>query len=118
MALLAAPPVAPLMYGGILAFVVGEGIFNASQGALISIAAPVDAQGQVQDGAQALGSLAQMVGPLGGVQLYVRFGPAATFGTGAALVRAAHGLLVRQKHAAPVDARASSSPGNACPSWP
>jgi MFS transporter, DHA1 family, tetracycline resistance protein len=101
MALLPVFPHAALLYGSTLAFAIGEGIFNASQGALISVAAPPDAQGQVQGGAQAFGSLAQVAGPLGGGQLYSRFGPGATFGTAAALVLVALGLLSTQK-AAPV----------------
>ena len=97
MALLVVFPHATLMYLSTLLFAVGEGIFNASQGALISIAAPADEQGKVQGGAQAFASLAQVAGPLGGGQLYSRFGPGATFGTAAALVLAALGLLLGQK---------------------
>ena len=97
MALLPAFPHAALLYLGTLVFAIGEGIFNASQGALISVAAPQDAQGQVQGGAQAFGSLAQVAGPLGGGQLYSRLGPGATFGTAAALVLLALGLLGTQK---------------------
>ncbi|TSA87261.1 MFS transporter [Deinococcus detaillensis] len=56
-----------------------------SQGALISIATPVEAQGQVQGGAETFSSLAQIAGPLGGGQLYSRLGPGATYGAAAAL---------------------------------
>lgn len=108
MALLPAFPHAALLYGSTLAFAIGEGIFNASQGALISVAAPPDAQGQVQGGAQALGSLAQVAGPLGGGQLYSRFGPGATFGTAAGLVLLALGLLGTQK-AVPVQPQEAPS---------
>ncbi len=97
MAVLPIFPHAALLYFGTLAFAIGEGIFSASQNTLISIAAPADAQGRIQGGAQAFGELAQVVGPLGGGQLYSRFGPAATFGTVAALVLAALGLLLGQK---------------------
>ena len=97
MALLPVFPHAALLYVATLFFAIGEGIFNASQGALISIAAPADAQGQVQGGAQAFGSLAQVAGPLGGGQLYSRLGPGATFGTAAALSLAALGILIGQK---------------------
>jgi len=103
MALLAVFPFAALLYGGTLAFAAGEGIFNASQNALISNAAPQDAQGRVQGGAQAFGSLAQVVGPLAGGGLYSRFGPGATFGTAAAVVLAALGLLTAQKTGARVE---------------
>jgi DHA1 family tetracycline resistance protein-like MFS transporter len=99
MALLVVFPHAALLYASTLAFAIGEGIFNASQGALISIAAPAEAQGQVQGGAQAFASLAQVAGPLGGGQLYSRLGPGATYGAVAALVLAALGLLLGQKPA-------------------
>ena len=97
LALLTVFPHAALLYFSTLAVAIGEGIFSASQNALISIAAPADAQGQVQGGAEAFGSLAQVAGPLGGGQLYSRFGPGATYGTAAALILAALGLLLRQK---------------------
>ena len=97
LALLTVFPHAALLYFSTLAVAIGEGIFSASQNALISIAAPAEAQGQVQGGAEAFGSLAQVAGPLGGGQLYSRFGPGATYGTAAALVLAALGLLLRQK---------------------
>ena len=100
MALLPVFPHAALIYLSTLLFAVGEGIFTASQNTLISIAAPAEAQGQVQGGAESFGSLAQVAGPLGGGQLYSRFGPGATFGTAAALVLAALGLLLGQKSAA------------------
>ena len=97
MALLPAFPHAALLYVATLFFAVGEGIFTAAQNTLISIAAPAEAQGQVQGGTEAFGSLAQVAGPLGGGQLYSRFGPGATYGTAAALVLAALGLLLGQK---------------------
>lgn len=97
LALLSVFPVAALMYGSALAFAIGEGIFNASQNALISIATPAEAQGQVQGGAESFGSLAQIAGPLGGGQLYSRLGPGATYGAVAALGVAALGLLSGQK---------------------
>lgn len=97
MALLTHFPLTALLYVSVLAFAIGEGIFNAAQGALISIAAPAEAQGQVQGGAQAFGSLAQVVGPLGGGQLYSRLGPGATYGTAAALVLVALGVLLGQR---------------------
>jgi len=108
MALLPVFPHAALIYLSTLFFAVGEGIFTASQNTLISIAAPAEAQGQVQGGAESFGSLAQIAGPLGGGQLYSRFGPGATFGTAAALVLAALGLLLGQKPLA-ADTQAGAS---------
>ncbi|MBB6018593.1 MFS transporter [Deinococcus radiopugnans] len=97
MALLPVFPHAALLYVGTLLFAVGEGMFTAAQNTLISIAAPAEAQGQVQGGAQAFSSLAQVVGPLGGGQLYSRLGPGAEYGTVTALVMAALGLLLGQR---------------------
>ncbi len=108
MALLPVFPHAALIYLSTLFFAVGEGIFTASQNTLISIAAPAEAQGQVQGGAESFGSLAQIAGPLGGGQLYSRFGSGATFGTAAALVLAALGLLLGQKPLA-ADTQAGAS---------
>ncbi|GAA4014967.1 tetracycline resistance MFS efflux pump [Deinococcus rubellus] len=97
LALLTGFPYAVLMYASTLVFAIGEGIFTASQNALISIATPAEAQGQVQGGAEAFGSLAQIAGPLGGGQLYSRLGPGATYGAAAGLGVAALGLLLGQK---------------------
>lgn len=97
MALLTHVPLTALLYVSVLAFAIGEGIFNAAQGALISIAAPSEAQGQVQGGAQAFGSLAQVMGPLSGGQLYSRLGPGVTYGTAAGLVLVALGVLLGQR---------------------
>ena len=71
----------------------GEGVFNASLSAMLSNAAPEGAQGRVQGGAGAFASLAQVLGPVGGGQLYSRAGPTFTFGLGAGVVLAALGLL-------------------------
>lgn len=92
-------PSAALLYGCVILFAVGEGIFTATQGALLSLAAPADEQGRVQGGAQAFGSLAQIVGPLSGGTLYSRFGPSATFGAGAVLVALALALLTGSRPA-------------------
>ena len=59
MALLPAVPLTALMYLSVLLFATGEGIFNASLSALVSNAAPADAQGRVQGGAGAFSSLAR-----------------------------------------------------------
>lgn len=92
-------PSAVLIYLSVLLFATGEGMFTATQGALLSLAAPADQQGRVQGGAQAVGALAQIVGPLSGGQLYSRLGPSATFGTGAALVLLALGVLTGSRTA-------------------
>lgn len=97
MALLTVFPAAALLYVAVVVFAIGEGLFNAAQGALISLSAPGEAQGQVQGGAQAFGQLTQVVGPLGGGALYARLGPTATFGGGAVLVLLALGLFLTRR---------------------
>ncbi|WP_245808474.1 hypothetical protein [Deinococcus hopiensis] len=99
MALLPALPFPGLLYFSVMAFAVGEGIFNAALGALVFIAAPNAAQGQVQGGVRLTGAGGQRGG-----QLYARLGPAATFGTGAVLVFAALALLTSQRPGAQVQA--------------
>ena len=59
---------------------------------VLSTLTPDDAQGKVQGGAQALGSLIQIAGPFVGASLYTR-GGAWPFGVGAGLVLLAGGLL-------------------------
>ena len=87
-------PLAPVIYLSVLLFALGEGLYNACMTTLISLAIPDSEQGRVQGGAQAMGELAQGVGPLLGGQLYGRLGPVATFGAGAAVVALALGVLL------------------------
>ncbi|MFC4639950.1 MFS transporter [Deinococcus hohokamensis] len=94
LAALALWPTPALLYGAVILMGVGEGIFTASMGALLSNAAPADAQGRVQGGAQSFSSLAQVAGPLAAGQLYARTGGGGTFGLSAALILLALGVLV------------------------
>lgn len=77
-----------------LLFALGEGVYTACMTTLISLAIPESEQGRVQGGTQAMGELAQVAGPLLGGQLYSRLGPVAAFGTGAAVVAVALGVLL------------------------
>jgi MFS transporter, DHA1 family, tetracycline resistance protein len=103
LALLLVLPAPALLYVSVVAFACGEGIFTASIGGLLSGMTPADAQGRVQGGAQALGSLTQIAGPFLGASLYAR-GGAWPFGVGAALVLLAGGLLGPGQKAVPVQA--------------
>lgn len=94
LALLPLVPLAVVLYPSVLLFAMGEGVFNACLATLISLAIPADEQGRVQGGAQAMGELAQVAGPLIGGQLYSRAGGTASFGAGAALVALALGVLL------------------------
>lgn len=97
---LAALPLLPspaLLYAAVILMAIGEGIFTASLGALLSTAAPADAQGRVQGGAQSFGSLAQVAGPLLAGPLYARTAAPGTFGASAALILVALGVLTTQR---------------------
>ncbi|SMB91369.1 MFS transporter [Deinococcus hopiensis] len=90
-------PVAALVYLSVLVFSLGEGVFSACLSTLLSLAIPAGEQGRVQGGAQAMGELAQAVGPLATGQLYSRMGPSATLGAGAGSVLLALALLLTAK---------------------
>ncbi len=94
MGLLVGFPSSGLVYASVLAFAIGEGIFTATVGALLSQAAG-EQQGKVQGGSQALGSAAQVVGPLIGGQLSSRAGIAVPFYAGIVLVALA-GMALQQ----------------------
>lgn len=94
LALLPLHPLALLLYLSVLLLALGEGVYTACMTSLVSLAIPDSEQGRVQGGAQAVGELAQVAGPLLSGQLYARLGPAATFAAGAAAVALALGLLL------------------------
>ena len=97
LALLTIWPSVALLYAATIGLAVGEGIFTASLNALLSNAAPADAQGRVQGGAQSMNSLAQVVGPLAAGPLYARTGGVGTFGASTGLILLALGVLVSQR---------------------
>ncbi|MEO6599721.1 MAG: MFS transporter [Polyangiaceae bacterium] len=97
MALISALPSTWLMFAGVVAFAVGEGIFTACLGALLSLAAHPDEQGRVQGGSQGLQSLAQVAGPLVGGFLYARVHPALPFAVGVVILIGAAALLPRSE---------------------
>ncbi|WP_412027378.1 MFS transporter [Deinococcus yunweiensis] len=97
LALLTIWPSVVLLYAATIGLAVGEGIFTASLNALLSNAAPADAQGRVQGGAQSMNSLAQVVGPLAAGPLYARTGGVGTFGASTGLILLALGVLVSQR---------------------
>jgi MFS transporter, DHA1 family, tetracycline resistance protein len=92
MGLLVPLPSSVLAYGAVLAFAIGEGVFTAIIGSLVSQAAG-EQQGKVQGGSQALSSAAQVVGPLIGGQLASRVGIAVPFYAGMVLVALAGAAL-------------------------
>ena len=89
LALLALVPVlqSPLaMYVGAAVFAIGEGVFTAALGGLLSQRASGAMQGRVQGGAQAMQSLARVIGPVSGGQLFQRVGPGSPYAVGLGLV--------------------------------
>ncbi len=94
LALLPLHPLAVFVYLSVMLLALGEGVYTACMTTLISLAIPYSEQGRVQGGTQAMGELAQVVGPLVSGQLYARVGPSATFGAGAAVVAVALGVLL------------------------
>ncbi len=86
MALLPSIPNAVLVFSSVIAFAVGEGVFTATLGSLLSQMAGPTMQGRVQGGNQALQSLTQVGGPLIGGSLYSRVSSGAPFWAGAAMV--------------------------------
>ncbi len=86
MALLPSIPSAALVFSSVIAFAVGEGVFTATLGSLLSQSAGPTMQGRVQGGNQALQSLTQVGGPLLGGALYSRVSSGAPFWAGAGMV--------------------------------
>ena len=106
---LSAWPSAGLLYGAVVVFSLGEGTFTAAFNTLLSLAIPAGEQGRVQGGAQALGELTQVVGPLAGGGLYARFGGAGTFSAGAGLAVLA--LVLLAGRTTPAASRVAPGPG-------
>ena len=75
-----------VLYVGILFFSSGNGLIIPSMNGLFSRAASAQSQGQVQGGGQSVQSLARIGGPLMGGEAYDRFGHAAPYLSGVALV--------------------------------
>ncbi|MEM7051007.1 MAG: MFS transporter [Acidobacteriota bacterium] len=87
LALPLAPGLATLgLAGALLAF--GSGFYNPTSMALISRITGSATQGEVQGLSRFFGSLARVLGPLGGTWLFERVGPAMPFQAAAALMAA------------------------------
>lgn len=86
MALLPSIPNAVLVFSSVIAFAVGEGVFTATLGSLLSQSAGPTMQGRVQGGNQALQSLTQVGGPLLSGALYSRVSSGAPFWASAGMV--------------------------------
>lgn len=83
----------PLLYAGAILFIVGDGLYEPSNNALISGAAGPSMQGRVQGASQAMQSIARVIGPLLANWVYV-FASALPWISEAVLVAAALTVLL------------------------
>lgn len=75
-----------VLYAGAGLFAMGEGVFTAALGALLSQRASGAMQGRVQGGSQAMQAMARVLGPVTGGQLFQRVGAGAPYAVGVLLV--------------------------------
>ncbi|EUJ33494.1 major facilitator superfamily protein [Listeria floridensis FSL S10-1187] len=73
----------------------GDSIFGPSFNGMLSKSAETSEQGRVQGGSQSIQSLARIIGPILGGQVYVLFGHAAPALMGAVLIVCASLVLYR-----------------------
>ena len=74
-------------------FAMGDGLVGPSIAGLLSRAADEKSQGQVQGGSQAVQSLARVIGPLGGGELYDQFGHGSLYVVGSLIALATIGFV-------------------------
>ncbi|MDF2935736.1 MAG: tetracycline resistance efflux pump [Paenibacillaceae bacterium] len=85
----------PLFIAGMFIFGFGDSIFGPSFNGMVSKAADASEQGRIQGGSQSIQSLARIIGPIIGGQIYVTLGHAAPAVMGIFLIAAA--ILVLNK---------------------
>ncbi|MEI5989943.1 permease [Enterococcus termitis] len=90
----------PFFIIGMFVFGFGDSIFGPAFNGMVSKSADISEQGRVQGGSQSIQSLARIVGPIIGGQLYVTLGSAAPAFMGVLLITAAIAVLVKGKVAA------------------
>ena len=73
------------MYAGTIIFAVGDGLVGPSISGLLSRAADEKSQGLVQGGSQSVQSLARVIGPLAGGEMYDTLGHASPYLSGAVI---------------------------------
>lgn len=89
----------PLLILGMLAFGFGDSIFGPSFNGMLSKSAEASEQGRIQGGSQSIQSLARIVGPLIGGQIYVSLGHTAPAFMGIVLISLAIVVLYRGRKA-------------------
>lgn len=89
----------PLLIAGMFIFGFGDSIFGPSFNGMLSKSVPSGEQGRIQGGSQSIQSLARMMGPLIGGQIYVSLGHAAPAFMGMLLIAAAIPVLHKRPQA-------------------
>jgi DHA1 family tetracycline resistance protein-like MFS transporter len=85
----------PLLIAGMFIFGFGDSIFGPSFNGMVSKSVDSSEQGRIQGGSQSIQSLARIIGPIIGGQIYVSFGHAAPAFMGVILVAAAIPVLYK-----------------------
>ncbi|MBC1589666.1 MFS transporter [Listeria welshimeri] len=87
---------APLLIIGMFIFGFGDSIFGPSFNGMVSKSASANEQGRIQGGSQAIQSLARIIGPIIGGQIYITLGHAAPAVMGIILIIAAVFILSKR----------------------
>lgn len=87
---------APLLIIGMFIFGFGDSIFGPSFNGMVSKSASASEQGRIQGGSQAIQSLARILGPIIGGQIYITLGHAAPAVMGIILIIAAVFILSKR----------------------
>ncbi|EMV4661048.1 MFS transporter [Listeria monocytogenes] len=87
---------APLLVIGMFVFGFGDSIFGPSFNGMVSKAASASEQGRIQGGSQAIQSLARIIGPIIGGQIYITLGHAAPAIMGVLLITVAIFILYKK----------------------
>ncbi|MBC1483259.1 MFS transporter [Listeria sp. FSL L7-1485] len=87
---------ASLLIIGMFIFGFGDSIFGPAFNGMVSKSADASEQGRIQGGSQAIQSLARIIGPLIGGQIYITFGHAAPAFMGVILITVAIFILYKK----------------------
>ncbi|MBF2392314.1 MFS transporter [Listeria marthii] len=87
---------APLLVIGIFVFGFGDSIFGPAFNGMVSKSASASEQGRIQGGSQAIQSLARIIGPIIGGQIYITLGHAAPAVMGVILITVAIFVLYQR----------------------
>ncbi|MBF2535377.1 MFS transporter [Listeria marthii] len=87
---------APLLVIGMFVFGFGDSIFGPAFNGMVSKSASTSEQGRIQGGSQAIQSLARIIGPIIGGQIYITLGHAAPAAMGVILITVAIFVLYQR----------------------